>query len=160
VRPDEVGRIFAYREEPNGVPFAGNILVLVAGEHAIALRRTLYYRHACFEGLFDPHPEFPVEAAYRAPVTVDALPLPQDPPKPTIRKRKATRWQRFIANMQDVVTELRRVFLNKWAALLFWLPLGLVSPIIVLFSALGMAGDLVVVLLATAINFFPFLLGA
>lgn len=73
VRPSEIGRFFAYIEEPNGVPYAGHTLVLMSGSQPFSIRKTLYYRHIRFECLFDPHPDHPFTPAYRSP---PAIPQP------------------------------------------------------------------------------------
>jgi hypothetical protein len=52
------------------------------------------------------------------------------------------------------------IFWNWWALFFFWLPLGFVTPIFILFWAVGMPGDFFVMILALLLNLFPFLLGA
>ncbi|CAN0568146.1 unnamed protein product, partial [Ectocarpus sp. 12 AP-2014] len=60
VRPDEMGRLYAYRPALDGRPYAGQTLLLLSGEQAIAFPRTLYHRHLRFAGLFDPHIDHPI----------------------------------------------------------------------------------------------------
>lgn len=170
IRPEEVGRLFAYREEPGGVPFAGDILVLVAGEHAISIRRTLYYRHICFEGLFDPHPEFPVEPAYRAPEIIEAIPLPSDPPPtptvipiPPTPEPHLSLWERFKRWLLAELAETWRVgtqaLFSEWGLALFWAPLSGLCLLFWLFYFTGVLEDVFLLIIASVLHLFPSLLG-
>jgi type IV secretory pathway TraG/TraD family ATPase VirD4 len=168
VRPDEVGRFFAHKPDPGGLPYAGQTLVLISGEQPISIRRTLYFRHRRFEGLFDPHRDFGIMPAYRRlPPPPPVIPLPHDPlpppPKPRpkpIPPSPPTVWERFLERLEEIGALLIMIFWNWWAVFFFWLPLGFVTPIFILFWAVGMTQDFFVLILAVLLNLFPFLLGA
>lgn len=166
MRPDEVGRFFAHKPDPNGLPYAGQTLVLISGEQPISIRRTLYFRHPRFEGLFDPHRDFGIVSAYRSPPPSKAvIPLPSDPPESfTVEEpipiEPTKPWARLEEWVQEVIQTLRKWLFNWWALFLFWLPLGFVTPIFFLFWAVGMTSEFFVMLLVGLIGLFPFLLGA
>ena len=165
VRPDEVGRIFAHKPDPDGLPYAGYTLVLIAGEQPIVVRRTLYYRHICFEGLFDPHRDFGIQPAYRPlPAPLPAIPLPSDPAlsQPKAKPLPApdlTWWQRFCDWLEHILDLVCIILFNWWAFFLFWLPLWFFTPIFLLFWLIGTPEDFFVLILAGLLNLFPILIG-
>ncbi|WP_375568038.1 type IV secretory system conjugative DNA transfer family protein [Ahrensia marina] len=169
VRPDEIGRFFAHKADPDGLPYAGETLVLISGEQPIAVKRTLYFRHLKFEGMFDAHRDFPVEAAYRSPPKpTSPLPLPPDyaalpaPDEVCLvprRKPTPTPWDNFFRFICDLGLFLSWVFINWYAFCAFWLPLAIIALIFVFFWAIGMAAEFIILIIAGVASVFPFILG-
>src|SRR5690606_22253270 len=58
ITPDEVGRLFGNRQNPA-------MVALISGMQPLALKRTVYFGDAMFEGAYDVHPDHP------APLTLE-----------------------------------------------------------------------------------------
>lgn len=170
IRMDEVGRFFAHRPDPGGLPYAGETLVLISGEQPIAIKRTLYFRHVQFEGLFDAHRDFPVMAAYRSPPKVKRVALPPDPlepPKPNPvpiapppPPPPPTQWEMLLESLREFGLFLKWALINWCAFFVFWLPLGIITLVCLFFWALGAWAEFFILVVASFASVFPFIVGS
>lgn len=171
VKPEEIGRFFSAQDEEGGLPYAGHSLLLVAGQHPIAIRRTLYYRHICFEGLFDPHWDFPVSPAYTPPPVPKPLPAtPLTVSQPLVIPGLPTKedsyslWQKIARWVwkelkQTVIEGTHFLFTKRLALWLFWMPSGSTLFIGFMFYLLGILDDVFLLMLSIVLALFPFLAG-
>lgn len=145
VRPDEMGRYFAYRPSPDGEPYVGQTLLLLSGEQPISIRRTLYYRHIRFVGLFDPHidhqvqppyipppPEYPFQRQQLEALTFDdVLPFPAEP--------QPRWWQRLLnwvgQQLRDRIHVQTGILFTKVGLFGYWLPLSACMLALVIIGA-------------------------
>lgn len=154
VRPAEVGRFFAYIDEPNGAPYAGHSLVLISGFQPFAVRKTLYYRHLRFESLFDPHPDHSFRLAYRPPIEIIEPPvLDFDEPilfKPYVPLKPW--WQRMLFWVRDwawkLLKSLFRFLTSKLGLIWFWTPMSLAALIVYILIATGLIVDVALFFIA------------
>lgn len=75
IAPAEIGRYFARVEEPTHPAYPGLGLILKSGEDPTPVRRTNYFEDAAFEGLFTPHPDYPLLPRPAKPALI-AAPAP------------------------------------------------------------------------------------
>ena len=59
LNPDEIGRFLSRIDERNHPAYPGLLLALMPGQHPLVARRVSYFQSTHFEGLFDPHPNYP-----------------------------------------------------------------------------------------------------
>ena len=59
LNPDEIGRFLSRIDERNHPAYPGLLLALMPGQHPLVARRVSYFQSIHFEGLFDPHPNYP-----------------------------------------------------------------------------------------------------
>lgn len=83
VTKDEIAKLFNRIDDQSHPAFPGLILVSIAGEAPLLLRRTFYHQDHAFIGLFDPHPDHPFIPVPLKPELSEQAKAPQELPKRT-----------------------------------------------------------------------------
>lgn len=179
VRPEEVGRLFAYRKPLYGKPHAGQTLLLVAGEYPTRIKRTLYHRHVRFAGLYDPTDDHPIRAPYRPPWPRKdfpehpwGVPLPEPVPepvyiplsKPPLPPAPILNWKqrlrRWLWKEFKLTIKVGNAAMNtRLSGYLFWLPLEGVLIGLLGIKLSGFWEEAMAYALFQILTWFPFLIG-